>query len=39
MSGKVLLIEDKDSLREMLKRALEEVGFLVDEARDGIEAF
>ena len=39
MSGKVLLIEDKDSLREMLKRALEEGGFVVEEARDGIEAF
>lgn len=38
MSGKVLLIEDKDSLREMLKRALEEGGFVVEEARDGIEA-
>ncbi len=39
MSGKVLLIEDKDSLREMLKRALEEGRFIVEEARDGIEAF
>ncbi|MCI0614992.1 sigma-54 dependent transcriptional regulator, partial [bacterium] len=39
MSGKVLLIEDKDSLREMLKRALEEGSFVVEEARDGIEAF
>ena len=39
MSGKVLLIEDKDSLREMLKRALEEGSFIVEEARDGIEAF
>lgn len=39
MSGKVLLIEDKDSLREMLKRALEEGNFVVEEARDGIEAF
>jgi DNA-binding NtrC family response regulator len=38
MSGKVLLIEDKDSLREMLKRALEEGRFFVEEARDGIEA-
>ncbi|HEY7162439.1 MAG TPA: response regulator, partial [Acidobacteriota bacterium] len=38
MSGKVLLIEDKDSLREMLKRALEEGRFVVEEARDGIEA-
>ncbi|MCI0444779.1 sigma-54 dependent transcriptional regulator [bacterium] len=38
MSGKVLLIEDKDSLREMLKRALEEGSFVVEEARDGIEA-
>jgi DNA-binding NtrC family response regulator len=38
MSAKVLLIEDKDSLREMLKRALEEGNFVVEEARDGIEA-
>ncbi len=38
MTGKVLLIEDKDSLREMLKRALEEGSFVVEEARDGIEA-
>jgi len=38
MSAKVLLIEDKDSLREMLKRALEEGSFVVEEARDGIEA-
>jgi DNA-binding NtrC family response regulator len=38
MSGKVLLIEDKESLREMLKRALEEGSFIVEEARDGIEA-
>ena len=35
---KVLLIEDKESLREMLKRALEENQFEVEEARDGIEA-
>jgi DNA-binding NtrC family response regulator len=35
---KILLIEDKESLREMLKRALEENRFEVDEARDGIEA-
>jgi DNA-binding NtrC family response regulator len=36
--NKVLLIEDKQSLREMLKRALEEKQFDVEEARDGIEA-
>src|SRR5215471_15239358 len=38
MSGKILLIEDKDSLREMLKQALQEGGFQVEEAKDGIEA-
>jgi DNA-binding NtrC family response regulator len=38
MISKILLIEDKESLREMLKRALEENGFSVEEARDGIEA-
>ena len=36
--NKILLIEDKESLREMLKRALEEKQFEVEEARDGIEA-
>jgi len=36
--NKILLIEDKESLRTMLKRALEENRFEVDEARDGIEA-
>ena len=35
---KILLVEDKESLREMLKRALEENQYDVDEARDGIEA-
>lgn len=38
MSGRILLIEDKDSLREMFRKALEEQGFAVEEARDGIEA-
>lgn len=36
--NEILLIEDKDSLREMLKKALEENGFSVEEAKDGIEA-
>ena len=36
--NKILLVEDKESLREMLKRALEENQFDVEEARDGIEA-
>ncbi len=36
--NRILLIEDKESLREMLKRALEENQFEVDECRDGIEA-
>lgn len=34
----VLLVEDKDSLREMLRNALEENSYKVEEARDGIEA-
>lgn len=38
MSSRILLIEDKDSLREMFRKALEEQGFSVEEARDGIEA-
>jgi len=38
MTGKILLIEDKESLRTMLRRALEENHFNVDEAKDGIEA-
>ncbi|PWT88832.1 MAG: transcriptional regulator [Acidobacteria bacterium] len=38
MQGKILLIEDKDSLREMLRKALQENGFEVEEAVDGIEA-
>jgi DNA-binding NtrC family response regulator len=36
--SKILLIEDKESLRTMLKQAMEENHFNVDEARDGIEA-
>lgn len=38
MSHRILLIEDKDSLREMFRKALEEQAFSVAEARDGIEA-
>lgn len=38
LSQKILLVEDKDSLREMLKKALEEGGFQVEEAKDGNEA-
>jgi DNA-binding NtrC family response regulator len=37
--NKILLVEDKESLREMFKRALEEKQFEVEEAKDGIEAF
>lgn len=39
MSSKILLVEDKDSLRQMLKTALQEQNFEVEEARDGIDAF
>lgn len=38
MNDNILIVEDKDSLREMLKRVLLENHFSVDEARDGIEA-
>jgi DNA-binding NtrC family response regulator len=38
MKLKILLVEDKDSLREMLKQALEEDGYGVEATRDGIEA-
>lgn len=38
MRTNILLVEDKDSLREMLKQALEENGFAVEATRDGIEA-
>src|SRR5262249_50038623 len=36
--NEILIIEDKDSLRKMLKEALEENEFLVDEAKNGAEA-
>ncbi|MEW6320931.1 MAG: sigma-54 dependent transcriptional regulator [Acidobacteriota bacterium] len=36
--GPILLVEDKDSLREMLRLALEAQGHVVVEARDGREA-
>jgi DNA-binding NtrC family response regulator len=34
----ILLVEDKDSLRQMLRMTLENAGHSVDEARDGAEA-
>src|SRR5437764_1397734 len=34
----ILLVEDKDSLRQMLRMTLENAGYTVDEARDGAEA-
>src|SRR5205085_1794614 len=34
----ILLVEDKDSLRQMLRLTLENAGYTVDEARDGAEA-
>src|SRR5215475_195570 len=34
----ILLVEDKDSLRHMLRMTLENAGYSVDEARDGAEA-
>ena len=34
-AAEILLVEDKDSLRRMLRLALESAGFAVAEARDG----
>ena len=34
----ILLVEDKESLRQMLRMTLENAGYSVDEARDGAEA-
>src|SRR5437868_3824402 len=34
----ILLVEDKDSLRQMLRMTLENAGYSLDEARDGAEA-
>ena len=36
--SEILLVEDKDSLRQMLRMTLENAGYSVDEARDGAEA-
>jgi DNA-binding NtrC family response regulator len=36
--AEILLVEDKDSLRQMLRMTLENAGYSVDEARDGAEA-
>ncbi len=38
MNGKILLVEDKESLRAMLQTALQENHFEVEQAKDGIEA-
>ena len=38
MPGRVLVVEDRDSLRKLVVRALEEEGFDVDSAADGEEA-
>ena len=37
-TAEILLVEDKDSLRRMLRLALEAAGYLVAEARDGAQA-
>jgi two-component system copper resistance phosphate regulon response regulator CusR len=38
MSGmKILIVEDEEKLRNSLKRGLEEQGFLVDVAQNGLE--
>jgi DNA-binding NtrC family response regulator len=36
--AEILLVEDKDSLRQMLRRTLESAGYALDEACDGAEA-
>src|ERR1044072_9835737 len=35
--AEILLVEDKDSLRQMLRRTLESAGYAIDEACDGAE--
>ena len=39
MSKKILVVEDYEDIRSFLKYLLEELGYQVCEARDGIEAF
>jgi DNA-binding NtrC family response regulator len=34
----VLVVDDEEAIRFMLRRPLEEAGYLVDEAQDGVEA-
>jgi len=36
--GKVLLVDDEDSLRKLMKELLERDGYTVSEARDGVQA-
>ncbi|MFL6212653.1 MAG: sigma-54-dependent transcriptional regulator [Blastocatellia bacterium] len=36
--AEILLVEDKDSLRQMLRKTLESAGYAIDEACDGAEA-
>ncbi len=36
--AEILIVEDKDSLRQMLRLTLQTAGYVVDEARDGAEA-
>ena len=37
-NAEILIVEDKDSLRQMLRLTLQNAGHTVDEARDGAEA-
>jgi len=37
--GKVLVVDDEEDIREILKSYLEDIGFIVDEAADGQIAF
>jgi CheY-like chemotaxis protein len=39
MSKKILIVEDYEDTRSFMKYLLEDKGYLVSEARDGIEAF
>ena len=38
LMAEILLVEDKDSLRQMLKMTLQNAGYAIDEASDGAEA-
>lgn len=39
MSKRILIVDDEENIRQMTRLALEAAGYLVAEARNGIEAF